>query len=167
MGQSNARVGDGLVLDYDTAWPTSATPLTLAGYSGTPVEVGEVVNSSGPNISVGEADVTNWSSNRFSDFLPTNAEGEISIEANLLYIDGDQEMHELIDLAQNKTVSGWRITFTDPGGTTQRPEWYFVAFLTNFSPAMPTADKMSTTIDMRLCPSNVSGTVKLVHYQLV
>lgn len=114
------------------------------------IELAEVMEITPPNDTVDEVDATHMQSpNRTREFIPGLIDpGEASFEQN--FVPGSAS--DLL-IAEIKTAGErvkCRITF--PNGVT----WKFSAWVSGYEPAVPTDDKMTSTVTWRVTGSTVS-----------
>lgn len=113
--------------------------------------VAEVVDISGPGMSVETIDTTSHeSAGGWREYISGLADGgEVSFEINYI---PDSASHDatagLLQDFQGKTLRNWNLVFPDVSSTT----WAFSAFITGFEPTAPASgnDKLGASVTMKV-----------------
>ncbi len=134
--------------------------LLKIGDAATPTEnftaVAEVVNITGPNLSMDPIEVTHQgSAGGWKEFIGGLLDGgEVTCDINYIPTETTQNATAgLINDMENKTVRNFKLVFSDIGNST----WAFPALVTGFEPSAPVEDKLAVTVTLK-----VSGQPTLV-----
>jgi len=118
--------------------------------------IAELLDVDGPEMSVDSVEATHQQSpNYWREFIPGLIDGgEVSFDLNHNPDNATQDA--TVGLAadlKNRTVRNFKVVFPSPSSK----EWTFPAFVTEFSPAGPVADRQTASVTLK-----VSGEPTLV-----
>jgi hypothetical protein len=122
------------------------------GDGGSPVSyttIAEVVEISGPALSVDTADATHHSSSGdYEEVVPTVIRsGEVTFDINYLPTDSTHDATDgLLNDLENKTKRNFELVFTDGSNTT----WTLTGYVTGFEPSAPHDDKLDASVTIKL-----------------
>jgi predicted secreted protein len=113
------------------------------------VEIGEVTNISGPNLTRDAIDVTGIGSpDAYKEYIAgLKDSGEITIEMN--FVPGSQSDALLHTLFEASGTFQFRITVPS-GGSPSGEQWTGSAFITALSPTVPVAEKMAKSVTLKV-----------------
>lgn len=119
------------------------------GGSETFTTIAEVRDISGPNLSMGTADVTSHSSTGgWDEGIGTILSGgEVTFGLNFLPANATQSYSAgLIKDFTNRTLRNFQMVFTNSGSTT----WTFAALVTRFQPTAPVTGHLTANVTLRI-----------------
>jgi len=111
--------------------------------------IAEVMNISGPSLSMDAIDVTNQSSvNGWKESIGGLLDGgEITFDINYLPTDATHNATAgLINDMQNRTLRNFQLVFPDASSTT----WSFSALITGFEPSADVSDKLTASVTLKI-----------------
>lgn len=111
--------------------------------------IAEVVDISGPALSVDTADATHHSSSGdYEEVVPTVIRsGEVSFDINYLPTDSTHDATDgLLNDLENKTLRNFELIFTDGSNT----KWSFSAYVTGFEESAPHDDKLDASVTLKV-----------------
>lgn len=127
--------------------------LLKIGDGATPTEVfttiAEVVNITGPGLSMDPLDVTSHSSTAgWKEFIGGLLDaGEVSFEINYIPTDATHDATAgLINDMENRTKRNFEVIFPDSGNT----KWTIAALVTGFEPGAPVDGKLTASVSLKL-----------------
>lgn len=113
------------------------------------VTISEVLDISGPALSLSTAETTNQdSTGGWEEFVGTILRsGEVTFDVNFLPTDATQSFAAglILDMV-NRTLRNFQLIFTDAGTTT----WAFAALVTGFEPSAPVDGKLSASVGLKI-----------------
>ncbi len=112
------------------------------------VDLKEILSGSLPDISKDTPDVSHAESpgharESIAGFLDY---GEVTFELN--YVQADYVL--LLDAMKLDTTTNFKIILDDPNMDLTSPEWAFAAHVTGLSGAVPTDDKVATSVTLKI-----------------
>lgn len=126
--------------------------LLQAGDGATPTEafttIAEVLDISGPSLSLETEDVTSHDSGGNAEYIGTILDGgEVSFEIN--YIPGNATHNAtagLLKTMTDKAVRNFKLVFPTASPVT----WQFTALVTGFEPAAPAKGKLTASVTLKV-----------------
>ncbi len=139
----STSTGVGLVADMiQTALATGSASVTYTS-------IANVLNISGPSLSLGTVETTHQVSTAgWREFIATLKDvGEVTFEVNFLPTDDTQNwILGLIHDVNQRTLRALRVIWTDTAAT----QWDFSGFVTRFQPAGPVDGKLSASLAVKI-----------------
>jgi len=108
--------------------------------------VAELIGLSGPGLSMDTVESTHTeSAGANKEYIAGLKDaGEISADFNFLPANATHQ--GLITDQENRTLRNFQIVWPDTAGTT----WSFSAFVTNYEPASPIEDRMTSSVTLKI-----------------
>lgn len=115
--------------------------------------VAEILDVSGPSLSLETIDVTHHGSvDGWREYIAGLLDaGEITFDVNFIPTNDTQDVNVgLLLKMKNRVLTNFKIIFNDALLEANRTTWAFPAYVTQFEPAAPVDDKLSGSVTLKI-----------------